>query len=291
MSEKLYTIGKAAALCNLSETQLRNYDKMGLLSPEVRGGNNYRYYTEKQLEQILIIKELKNYGVPLKMIEELMKDTSLDRIRQTLEEMLLEQRAEMYKIIRKYDEIIDRLLALNRAHIARDRQEMLTEGSDEGFSIAAIAERPIISIRQKSKSYMTQHYTERYLELQNLIEQRDVRTGRSWLYAYHDSYDCIFDRGEDAEADMEFFVNVESGDPAAFTRIFGGFQAAVATYLGAYTDERHKQTYEALAAWAKSLGYKVSGISYQEQLIGRNVTDREDQFVTKIYLPLNTTIF
>ena len=291
MSEQLYTIGKAAALCNLSESQLRNYEKIGLLSPEVRGDNNYRYYTDRQLEQILVIKELKNYGVPLKMIEDLLKDQSLDRIRQVLEELLLEQRAELHKKLRQYDALLDRLIMLNKAHVTRDRQELIGEGSTEGFNIAAIAERPVISLRKKSKCHKTQHYTDRYLELQNLIEARGVRTGRSWFIAYHDTYDCIFDRGEDAVGDMEFFANVEKGDPTAFSRIFGGFQAACATYIGAYTDDRHKQTYVDLTAWAKGLGYNVTGISYQELLVGRNVTDQEDQFVTKIYLPLNISSF
>ena len=40
---------------------------------------------------------------------------------------------------------------------------------------------------------------------------------------------------------------------------------------------------------AESIGYHVSGISFQELIIGRSITDEEDNFITKIYLPLNVS--
>ena len=67
--------------------------------------------------------------------------------------------------------------------------------------------------------------------------------------------------------------------------MFGGFLAACATHIGHY---RYTQpVYEELMAWATSVGYSVSGISFQELIIGRTMTNHEENFVTKIYLPLN----
>ena len=86
MSDKLYTIGKISALTNVSIDQLRNYDKIGLLKPEGRGSNNYRYYTENQLEDILVIKELKNIGIPLRMIGKFLENGDLETIQKTMEE-------------------------------------------------------------------------------------------------------------------------------------------------------------------------------------------------------------
>ena len=292
MSGELYTIGRAAALCGLSENQLRNYDKTGVISPEVRGDNNYRYYTERQLEQILILKELRSYGIPLRTATDLIKDHSLDSIRLVLEEILLEQREELHRRLSRYDSLVDRIMALNKAGRIRERYGEAAERIEDGFSIIAIAERPVISLRKTSKCHKSQHYTDRYLELQTLIDKQGVKTGRSWFIAYHDTYDCIFDRGEDAEGDMEFFANIEGGGIAAGnTRIFGGFRAACATYLGPYSADAHKETYDALSNWAKGLGHYVSGISYQELIIGRNITDREEEYVTKIYMPLDMTSF
>ena len=77
---------------------------------------------------------------------------------------------------------------------------------------------------------------------------------------------------------------VELGLPA---RLFGGFLAACTTHVGHYRYTR--AAYDELAAWAESIGYHVSGISFQELIIGRSITDEEDNFITKIYLPLNVS--
>lgn len=52
----------------LSEPTLRYYDKIGLLSPAVRGENRYRYYTPHQVMQVNFIKALTTLGVPLSSI-------------------------------------------------------------------------------------------------------------------------------------------------------------------------------------------------------------------------------
>jgi len=41
------------------------YDKIGLLSPESRGANNYRYYSSGQLALINVIRTLQELGMTL----------------------------------------------------------------------------------------------------------------------------------------------------------------------------------------------------------------------------------
>ena len=40
-TEKLYTIGRIAKMCNIPPHQLRAYDKCGIFSPEIRDENNH----------------------------------------------------------------------------------------------------------------------------------------------------------------------------------------------------------------------------------------------------------
>ena len=81
MKEKQYTIGQIAKICNVSAEQLRHYDRLRILSPKGRGENNgYRYYTEPHIEDIMLIKELKRIGLPLKSIGSLLQDKNLDQI-------------------------------------------------------------------------------------------------------------------------------------------------------------------------------------------------------------------
>lgn len=69
MGEAKYTIGQVAKICNISTEQLRHYDRTGIFCPSIRDDeNNYRYYTESQINDILLLKELKKVGLPLKTI-------------------------------------------------------------------------------------------------------------------------------------------------------------------------------------------------------------------------------
>ena len=288
MPEDQFTIGEMAKICHISTEQLRHYDRTGVLSPQGRGkNNNYRYYTLEQINDIMVIKELKSIGIPLKTIAEFIKHKDLATIYSTFEASMHMQREALYEKMRQYDLLLDRMLTLNRAfsEMARVREQS-HHSIHEGFSIIPIAERPIISARGISNCYVEDHYLYRYIELQNLIEREKVAVGRSWFIIFHDHYSKQFDEGRDAKGDMEFFVNV-TGDVGSGTcyRNFGGFLAACATHVGPY--KTTKQTYKELTAWIQSIGYSTNGISFQEQIIGRSLTDKEEDFVTKIYLPLN----
>ena len=63
--EKRYTIGQMAKLCNVTTKQLRHYDENNILSPCYKDEETtYRYYSESQLEEILLIKELSESVFP-----------------------------------------------------------------------------------------------------------------------------------------------------------------------------------------------------------------------------------
>lgn len=287
MEEKLFTVGQMAEICNISPETLRHYDRMGVLSPLGRGDNKYRYYTMEQINDIMVIKELKSIGIPLKTISEYIKHKDLGMIRSTLEASLRVQREELAEMQRRYDSLVDRLISLNDAftetHIARSQKDKPIR---ESFCIVPFAERPIISCRGISNCYVGNHYLYRYVELQNLIEEDRISVGRSWYIVFHDHYSKQFDEGEDAMGDMEFFANVNgSTSGSSHCRMFGGFLTACATYIGPYVNTKH--VYEELTEWAQSIGYTVSGVSFQELIVGRFLTDREEDFVTRIYLPLN----
>src|SRR5690625_39581 len=73
MNKKLYSIGEAAELNNISIQTLRYYDKIGLFTPaSVNPESNYRYYHEKQFFYLDIIKYLKYIDIPLSQIKEVM---------------------------------------------------------------------------------------------------------------------------------------------------------------------------------------------------------------------------
>lgn len=62
----MLTIGEFSKLSHISSRMLRYYDGMGLLCPAHTGQDNgYRYYDVSQLQTLLKIENLKEYGFTL----------------------------------------------------------------------------------------------------------------------------------------------------------------------------------------------------------------------------------
>lgn len=63
---QMYSIGEVAKICNVSRKTLRFYEQLGLITPDyVCLENGYRYYTEKTMNLIPVIKYYKQMGFKL----------------------------------------------------------------------------------------------------------------------------------------------------------------------------------------------------------------------------------
>lgn len=56
-------------LTGIKRENLRFYDRIGLLSPETRGENNYRYYSRQQLNTAYLVTALRGIGVGIEDIK------------------------------------------------------------------------------------------------------------------------------------------------------------------------------------------------------------------------------
>ncbi|HTN34807.1 MAG TPA: MerR family transcriptional regulator [Marinobacter sp.] len=65
----------------VSRYTLRYYEKAGLIKEVERRGNNYREYTEKAVERIIMLRQLKTLGFSLREIREVLealRNSSID---------------------------------------------------------------------------------------------------------------------------------------------------------------------------------------------------------------------
>jgi DNA-binding transcriptional MerR regulator len=85
------SIKEFSAFTGLNESTLRYYDKIGLLSPEHRGENNYRYYSPLQAFSVEFIKVLIKVGVPLSAS----KGMSKTRTPQNVLALLMQQESRL----------------------------------------------------------------------------------------------------------------------------------------------------------------------------------------------------
>ncbi|MGA8296669.1 MAG: helix-turn-helix domain-containing protein [Acidimicrobiales bacterium] len=93
----MYGIGTVARIAQVSVRTLRHYDEVGLLKPaSVDPSTGYRYYTSGQvllLHRILVLRDL---GVPLPEISELMvENATVEQIRGILRLRQAEARSQL----------------------------------------------------------------------------------------------------------------------------------------------------------------------------------------------------
>ena len=94
----MYRIGEFSKMTNLSIRTLRYYNDIGLLVPEeVDLFTNYRYYGQRNLEEVKIIEELKSVGFTLEEIRDnwdnFTEELFIDRKEKLLKEIELKQDA------------------------------------------------------------------------------------------------------------------------------------------------------------------------------------------------------
>lgn len=66
-----YLIGELAKKSQVSVDSIRFYEKRGVLKAPKRADNNYRYYDDQALDQLIFIRHCRELGMSLKEIEAL----------------------------------------------------------------------------------------------------------------------------------------------------------------------------------------------------------------------------
>ncbi len=95
---RFLTVGQMAKLNHISDQTLRLYDRMGLLSPSVRGENGYRYYELRQSAVLDIIQYMKSLGISLQEIKVQLERHDLDWIESVLREKQRQTQAEIQQL-------------------------------------------------------------------------------------------------------------------------------------------------------------------------------------------------
>lgn len=110
----MYKIGDFSQMGQVSVRMLRHYDKLGLLKPgHVDEWTGYRYYTLDQLPRLHRIMALKDLGLSLEQVGDLLDDPhSNDRLQQLLrqrqqaiEQQLAEERARLARVSARLQQI------------------------------------------------------------------------------------------------------------------------------------------------------------------------------------------
>jgi len=114
----MYKIGDFSQIAKVSVRMLRHYDKLGLLKPEyVDPWSSYRFYTLDQLSRLHRILALRDLGLSLEQVNDLIDDPRADE--QLYEMLQAKQQAIQQQLVEdqaRLDRVAARLRQIERAH-------------------------------------------------------------------------------------------------------------------------------------------------------------------------------
>lgn len=281
----LYSIGEMARICNVTTKLLRYYDINHIVSPEYKDiKTNYRYYTEKQLADILFVKELKKLDFSLQDIASLLNDRELLVMKKKLYNRLQKAKSELDQAREYYDQTVEMLFRVD------DLIQLKGVRGVPGDKIKEIqlVEMPLYQVvccRHASYWNADTIFIDRRAELYKLIDEYGLQTFGSVMALFHGDYLKQFSRRqEDLVGDLEICMQVRSAKNCPCVRNIGGIRAVSTVHVGHY--RYMKPVYLHLQKWALEHGYHLEDYSVEEYLCGVTMTSIPEEFVTRIYLPL-----
>lgn len=216
------TTGEFAKIVGVTKHTLFHYDEIGVFSPEIKGENEYRYYSVFQIEPFYVISALKELGMSLKEIKSYLdvrgpeklielfdkqekeinkKINHLIAIKQLISQksqatkslfymdtnkiILKEENKELLIITEALPSTDDRSLAVSYAnHIKNCNRNNITAPYTTGQMISL---NNIIK-----KNYITYSYFHTKISLNhNVVSETYSKAKGRYLIAYHTGYNTI----------------------------------------------------------------------------------------------------
>ncbi len=264
----MYTIGQFSKLSHLTGKALRHYEKLGLLKPAIiDSSNQYRYYSRSQLEIAERIVLLKDLGVSLTGIKEMIEhglddpgfDEQLERHRQ--------------KLLSDLDNCNRRLLKLAWWRNERGIYRMTTSETFQIY-IHDVPEIMVYARREILSDYPVQ-LPAMLRSMLSEIEKQGSYTAGPPIIQY---YDTEFNP---ARVDLECCWPV--ADSRLANRTLPAIRAAHLVYIGPY--EAMEKAYEAIYSWVNENGYQAVS-PMREVSVSDPAVTAPDKLVTEIYVPV-----
>lgn len=140
----MYTIGQFARIGMVSTNTLRYYDEIKLLSPAyVDPENQYRYYDKSQVSEIMIIVELKEMGLSLAEVKDMVENNDLKLARKILVDKLDELDIKLREISNQKRHIKEKIKTLETG------QELKTDDKEYKVELIERGEQVVLSCRER----------------------------------------------------------------------------------------------------------------------------------------------
>lgn len=279
MTKKLFTIGELEKICGISKRTLRFYDQKGLIVPDTRNEqNNYRYYTEKNILDAIIVKELRKKGLKISEMKDVLKKRDLNHLKKILQDSIVSLKKEKLIVekqlnytIEKYNSILHYLPLYN-----------YTKHSENSVQVQKKEATHVLFTKYISTTLATNLFWDRLVELNKLAEKYNVEITGPFSAIFHEHY---FNQFFFNEGNLEVFFPIApttlKNDNIKF---IDNITVISSIYTGKY--ENSLLTYNNLINYAETNKIKIIGPAIEEYLCDFSLGINEEDWITKISFPI-----
>ncbi|MBS4751176.1 MerR family transcriptional regulator [Carnobacteriaceae bacterium zg-ZUI78] len=272
--KKLYTIGEAAKLCDVSRKTLRYYDELGIIVPDkVSEDTGYRYYSRETLMRLPKVKYYKQMGFKLHEIEDIYGSIDYHeiRFRDKIEELKenIEKMQNALKSITDWDQLIQEGCMVYHNHYNQVNVKYL---STETFCYAVLP-----FYYEYNDSIMN-------IEWVKLLESHDCEISGPVILSFS-SYKDKMEGKSTSMTIMQECVSQKTGQK--MPKLVRNSMMVASTYHVGDFSTCYK-AYERIESWAKANGYICGPESYERYVIDYWITQDTEKFVVEVQVPLSS---
>jgi DNA-binding transcriptional MerR regulator len=269
---QMYSIGEVAKICNVSRKTLRFYEQLGLITPDyVCLENGYRYYTEKTMNLIPVIKYYKQMGFKLQEMGNVQNTGDYFYQETNFLAKLSELKREEQRIRNSYTAVSDWLGLLREGSIAIENQ---------------LSNVNVKYLDRESYVFMEQDFCYNYMDAVinipwvNYLEEQGCEITGPVILHFENCEEKMHCKSRKMKVMQKPVSIANSETPLTF---FGGQMFLSSYYLG--DPSNVCQQYQKMLEWAKANDYRCSDEVYERYVIDYWSTMNADNFVTELLIP------
>ncbi|MBQ0079768.1 MAG: MerR family transcriptional regulator [Eubacterium sp.] len=278
MEDKLYSIGQASKICDVSQRMLRYYEELGIIKPDkISEESHYRYYSISTLRNVQAIRYFLDQGFSLEQIKSILLNDDID----AFQALFMEKIEETGKDIERYYQRLESL---------KGWCALLMEGKQvlkhPAFAPTIKYIPETLCFYYKRDRVQGESNSEIHIEIEYYTESKqDGHSMTDVGGAFNLYYESFADKlAGTHKSEMIIQLMYENSSSVTNTMNFGGFNAISAYHIG--PPEDINQLYEKMIVWADKHNFQLRGDSIERHVLDIYSVRNPQMFVTELILPV-----
>lgn len=284
----IYSVNEICDICHVTRKQLRYYEERGLISNVLRHeSNNYRYYTEENIYEIVTAKALRNVDMSTAEIHEITHGNHIGIVQEALRQRLSQAREEIESGLRVLEQssLVYARLSEALTYLKLHQQG----GSPENqFEIVELPEQNVVSLSLESvfKGEGCQ-VAVNLPQIQQAAQEVNAQSFGALIYCTYDHFDSNLCEFNNEVHRFKMAVPVQDRKkPSSHYDTIPAVRGVSAVHIGSVKNTSLIDTYVSLMRWARDQGLKLANWSIEEWLISPMITANKDFWVIQIVIPI-----